>query len=800
MRRAAPASLAALGLWSRCLVLGVGGKSALGRATAALASCGITNAHIVRLDAQAWPTSEAERKPLDDMLLRTASVIVVDEGAPSGDESFLNAVARHVIAAQRRTACVADGAGAHALRSEMPADAVARLPISPPQSSAAKASKSLQHPLSLWLGPPDLAYSALPTDALERLAQSFGAVPTHPSSANDTAVPPGASTSHRLLPPPASADLFALPGLTELHLTSSSRGPGIATDAHAAACEALACHCALHCKSLTVLRVDTIADARSALRLADAAVTGGMLEKLGIAGGPLMPVRALLRGELAAVELGAALAPSTLTPVGRAPPLSCAPLGTAGAAALLRLLNAAPRGALASIGWANAAIGAAPPQPPHLRAPDAPLVSADVHALARHLLEEQSSLAHGFGVALDAWTRPASGGAVLAPPDGIRLGGAPMGAAGAAMLSQLLLSVRPGLDVGLLDVSNAGLDAAGMHDVCAAADAAEVALTASPSRLALSGNDVGDSKGAEAPASAAAAASASAAAAALCSIGKLAARALCEHLELRSCGIGKRGVGELARGLRGCRALIALDLSGNPSVGDDGAKTLCTSLSRVPKLTHLMMAGCGLGDMGAANVARLLGNLVRLDISGNPSVGAEGIRALGAALGAGEKAEPNAEKAPLAFLDVSRCSLGRDGARHLAALIALVPTRVALRELRAAGCKLHGDGVAKHVAPALRRAWGTPSGLVVLDLRRNGFGDAGSEAVAAALGSAKSLTSLDVRGNALGDAGARALLEAVRGGGAPRLSELRAADGVSGDAAAAAQAAEELVARGGRNV
>ena len=85
MRRAAPASLAALGLWSRCLVLGLGGKSALGRATAALASCGITNAHIVRLDAQAWPTSEAERKPLGKKRLQIVDLENWRDGAADRD-------------------------------------------------------------------------------------------------------------------------------------------------------------------------------------------------------------------------------------------------------------------------------------------------------------------------------------------------------------------------------------------------------------------------------------------------------------------------------------------------------------------------------------------------------------------------------------------------------------------------------------------------------------------------------------------------------------------------------------------
>ena len=111
----------------------------------------------------------------------------------------------------------------------------------------------------------------------------------------------------------------------------------------------------------------------------------------------------------------------------------------------------------------------------------------------------------------------------------------------------------------------------------------------------------------------------------------------------------------------------------------------------------------------------------------------------------------------LTYLDVSRCSLGLDGARHLAALLALVPSRLPLRELRAAACKLHPDGVAKHVAPALRRAWSSSTGVASVDLRRNGFGDTGAEALAGALtASSKGLTSLDVRGNAMSDGGARA--------------------------------------------
>ncbi|XRB24418.1 hypothetical protein RI054_38g142740 [Pseudoscourfieldia marina] len=791
LRRSAPAELLALGLWTRCILLGVGSKGSITRVASILSSLHVTGVHAVRLNASAWPTNDADRKPLDDMLARAGSIVIVDEGAEEGAEAFLGGLAKHVTDVRRRTVCMADDGGATTLRAVLPKDDVHYVPITPPIDDSQTSQKGSRrvHPLAWWIGPPDLAYSILPMEARKQLAQTFGAATEKEASIEKHTGTPS--------PPSGVVDLFHMPGLAELHLSLTSRPAGVSSDAYAAVCELLACHCARHCATMAVLRVDTVVDARSALRIADAALEGGFLDKLSVAGGPLLPIRALLRGELAALELSSS---------GASP---CAPLGATGSATLLRVLKASPQGVLASVGLSNASLGAAPAQPPHLRSPDAPLVCADVHALARHLLEEQSSLAHGFGVTLDAWLRP-SRGPVVAPPDGLRMAGAPLGALGAALLSQLLLSVRPGLDVGILDLSECGLDAAGIHDVCAAAGAAEVAIAASPSRLAFSGNDVGDdtSRASSTPATASAAAAAAAVSAALGAVGRFAASSLCAQLELRSCGLGKRGVSELARGLRGCRALVELDLGGNPGVGDDGIKPLCASLSRAPKLASVSLSCCGLGDAGAGHVSRLVETLVRLDLSGNPSIGAEGIRALVLALSAGgasrggpreSNGEPPSQqtKMPslsLTYLDVSRCSLGLDGARHLAALLALVPSRLPLRELRAAACKLHPDGVVKHVAPALRRAWSSSTGVASVDLRRNGFGDTGAEALAGALtASSKGLTSLDVRGNAMSDGGARAILDALRSGGAPRLTDFKAAHAGGGrDGAAWCEAAEEL--------
>jgi hypothetical protein len=191
--------------------------------------------------------------------------------------------------------------------------------------------------------------------------------------------------------------------------------------------------------------------------------------------------------------------------------------------------------------------------------------------------------------------------------------------------------------------------------------------------------------------------------------------------------------------------LTCLDLS-HVNLSGEGVRALAQA-PLLRQLTSLRLFNCRLGgdDCKALANSPHLGNLRHLDLDYN-DVGAAGAEALACSRGLS-----------LLSLDVSRNSLGDEGARALAS---------GLRGLKALDASLNGLG-----AEGARALAESPllADLVTLNLALNQISDAGAAALAGSAGAA-TLRHLALYNNPIGEDGARALAASAH------LGQLRTLD------------------------
>ena len=179
--------------------------------------------------------------------------------------------------------------------------------------------------------------------------------------------------------------------------------------------------------------------------------------------------------------------------------------------------------------------------------------------------------------------------------------------------------------------------------------------------------------------------------------------------------------------------LTSVSLRSGRGVGDAGAAQLARALGgAVPMLRSMDVSGNDLGPKAARALADALCDraptggcaLERLDVSGN-HIGSEGARALADAL-------VRSGCPRLKSLDVSRNLIGAAGVAAVAELLVAQATRRGAGAAAAvSGGTLHRFGESRDAGAGLRgfRA----HALRELSLRHNGCGDAGAKAVAAAM-------------------------------------------------------------------
>lgn len=233
------------------------------------------------------------------------------------------------------------------------------------------------------------------------------------------------------------------------------------------------------------------------------------------------------------------------------------------------------------------------------------------------------------------------------------------------------------------------------------------------------------------------------------------------HLDLEGRGLGPRAAAALAELLRHHRALEHLELGGNESLGDDGARALAAEAAavaaaagpRLPMITaaplrRLSLQRCGITHEGVRALAGagFCATLAELSLAENGDVrGREG----GAALAALARASPR-----LRLLDARQTALGDEG------VVAAVEGGLlaALLAAAAAACAAGEDEKEQPVPPS-----------AVLDLTSTGLAAGGGcEALAAALASASGRSRLALRLGHNRDVPAEAvsrLASALAGGG-----------------------------------
>jgi len=220
-------------------------------------------------------------------------------------------------------------------------------------------------------------------------------------------------------------------------------------------------------------------------------------------------------------------------------------------------------------------------------------------------------------------------------------------------------------------------------------------------------------------------------------------------LDLVSSEVGTFGAMALGHSLKHNQYLTALDLDSN-AIGPCGVQALPAALSQNQSLLTLRLNRNGLGPTGAEHVAELLrvnGSVTALHVCGN-SFKEGGASALAAALPL---------NCALTALHLADNDIADDGA---AALAHGISASAALGTLALARNKI-GPGGATALASALREG-----GLrELLDLNYNRVGHDGAAAIAAGLSARTSrLGALQLRSNGLGDEGVEALCLAVEKG------------------------------------
>ena len=146
-----------------------------------------------------------------------------------------------------------------------------------------------------------------------------------------------------------------------------------------------------------------------------------------------------------------------------------------------------------------------------------------------------------------------------------------------------------------------------------------------------------------------------------------------EHVYLRNCYIGPIGAKRLAQALCVNNSVKTLKLSGN-AVGDEGAKVLAKMLKRknsravYTTLEHIDLSDCRIGPAGAQYLAQALRvntSVKTLKLFNNP-LDDEGAKALAELLGGYGSKSSGTVNTTLEHIDLRNCSIGPEGAQHLA--------------------------------------------------------------------------------------------------------------------------------------
>ena len=179
-----------------------------------------------------------------------------------------------------------------------------------------------------------------------------------------------------------------------------------------------------------------------------------------------------------------------------------------------------------------------------------------------------------------------------------------------------------------------------------------------------------------------------------------------------------------------------LDISGNKSLTDNGAKSIARALN---VLEELNIGYTSIGDEGVAHIANALSvnsSLEELDISGI-SIGDEELAHIANAL---------QKNTTMKVLHVNGClNISYKGAESLGRVLSV---NSSLEELDISGTSIGDEGVA-HIANALQ----TNTTMKVLDVAYCEISDKGAESIARALTASISLERLDISHNHLGDNG-----------------------------------------------
>jgi Ran GTPase-activating protein (RanGAP) involved in mRNA processing and transport len=198
--------------------------------------------------------------------------------------------------------------------------------------------------------------------------------------------------------------------------------------------------------------------------------------------------------------------------------------------------------------------------------------------------------------------------------------------------------------------------------------------------------------------------------------------------------IDDEGLRALVAGMKNCRNLTNLSLTGNVLITVDGCKSLSTLFRSRCRLTHLNLDQMNIGGDGARVIAAGLAKLrllEELDLSHN-SIGNEGASTLAGELGL---------LYSLKRLIVSNNSIGNDGAGALAHGLTFVHS---LKELDLSSNSIGDAGV---TALSYGLAYLHP--LERVNLSNNSFGDEGLRKLAENLSKCNNVSWLDLSGTRL---------------------------------------------------
>ena len=97
------------------------------------------------------------------------------------------------------------------------------------------------------------------------------------------------------------------------------------------------------------------------------------------------------------------------------------------------------------------------------------------------------------------------------------------------------------------------------------------------------------------------------------------------------CGVVAANLREIGKGAVRSKTLVAVDLSFNSNLGDDGCKELARWIRKTDRLSRLELEACGVGDAGAKHLASAVAERLtfrRLDLASNLGIRKSGRAAL----------------------------------------------------------------------------------------------------------------------------------------------------------------------------